>query len=128
GMMGALTWLEGTAAETDSPLKRLMTAEYELVGKLLGLARSKETGSPRRHAPEATSRGADVEEPDGPEAVSGRLKVVHKGEHRRPIRTCRCEVASGTALKVRLQLVSVEHIKYDPKDAEFAIDVEGRAI
>jgi hypothetical protein len=127
GMMGALTWLEAAAAETDSPLKRLMTAEYRLVGSFLGLEPSKETRSPRRHAAEVAASGADLKATDGPQAVSSRIKVVHKGEHRRPVRTRRCEVAVGTVFEAPLEFFSVEHIETDSLHAELAIDVEGRA-
>ena len=36
-MMSALAWLEGLAAEGDSPLKRLVLAQYRILGSILGI-------------------------------------------------------------------------------------------
>ena len=36
-MMSALGWLEGLAAEGDSPLKRLVLAQYRILGSVLGI-------------------------------------------------------------------------------------------
>ena len=36
-MMSGVEWLEAAAAERKSPLKRLMTAQYMLMGSMLGL-------------------------------------------------------------------------------------------
>lgn len=37
GLMSGLSWFEGVAAEGDNPLKRLATAEFRMLGSMLGL-------------------------------------------------------------------------------------------
>jgi hypothetical protein len=128
-MMGALTWLEGVSGERD-PLKRLMVAQYRLAGSLLGLTPSEEFGSSHREAPAAAS-GADAAAPahpapHGPDTFLGWVTVVLKGEHRRPVRIRRCDIARD-ALQGKVQFYSVAHIESESLTAEFAIDANGRA-
>ena len=60
-MMSALGWLEGLAAEGDSPLKRLVLAQYRILGSVLGIDPAAAAqpppeaamGQPRRRPPRA---------------------------------------------------------------------------
>jgi hypothetical protein len=127
GLMGAVTWLEGAAAERDSPLKRLLVAEYRLVGSILGLTLSEQTPSSPRRASEAAAQSMGPRGTDDSDATLNRVKVVLEGQHRRPVRTRRCEVATGAPLKAPVQFYCVEQIESDPLMALLDIDVEGRA-
>ena len=107
-----------------------MVAQYRLAGSLLGLTPSEELRSSHREAP-AAACGADAMPaahpgPRGPDTSSGWVTVILKGEHRRPVRIRRCEVARD-ALQGKVQFYSAVHIESEPLTAEFVIDANGRA-
>jgi hypothetical protein len=122
-MMSALTWLEGAAAEGDSPLQRLLVAQYRLVGQMLGVPAS-EGGKRRRRTPEPAAESEGTPVPDG--VSRGRVNFVLGSKHRRPVRARRYEVASGTLDDAPIEFYSAEHIESDPLTGRLTIDAEGR--
>ena len=83
-MMGGLTWLETAAAERDSPLKRLLAAEYRIVGSMLGLVPtdgSSPPGDPRRTKAQSKliGLGPRTNMPPPPPTQAARLLTIeHK--------------------------------------------------
>ena len=77
-MMSALGWLEGLAAEGDSPLKRLVLAQYRILGSVLGI----DPGEAVQPPPEAAM--------GQPEAAAARalraIAPIHRHDHRLPRR------------------------------------------
>ena len=130
-IQGALAWLERTADDPD-PVKRLLSAQYRLAGSMLGLAPSDAPRSPGGDAQERAAQSGDAVAPSrpGPEASyapANPVKVVLKGEFRRPVRVTRYEVASGT-LRSEVQFYSVADIESDPLKADLVIDGGVRAL
>jgi hypothetical protein len=124
-IQGALVWLERTADDPD-PVKRLLVAQYRLAGSMFGLTPSDAPRSRGGDAPERSAQGVDAAAPSRPEpgipyAPAGPVKVVLKGEFRRPVRIARYEVASG-ALRSEVQFYSVTDIESDPLKADLVID------
>jgi hypothetical protein len=77
-LMAGLGWLEGLASERGSPLRRLATSQYQIIGSLLGL-----TPADAREAP-TTRNGRDG---GGSTPVKTRrsppaLRIRHKGVKR----------------------------------------------
>jgi hypothetical protein len=123
-IQGALVWLERTADDPD-PVKRLLVAQYRLAGSMLGLTPSDAPRSSGGDAPERSARSFDAAAPSRPErgashAPAHPLKVVLKGQFRRPVRITRYEVASG-ALRSEVKFYSVTDIESDPLKADLAI-------
>jgi hypothetical protein len=121
-IQGALVWLERTADDPD-PVKRLLVAQYRLAGSMLGLTPSGAPRSSGGDAPERAAQSVDAAAPSraASYAPAGLLKVVLKGEFRRPVRITRYEVASG-ALRSEVQFYSVADIQSDPLKADLVID------
>jgi hypothetical protein len=130
-IQGALVWLERTADDPD-PVKRLLSAQYRLAGSMLGLTPSDAPRSPGGDAPDRSAQSVDAvapmrPEPGGSYAPAAPVKVVLKGEFRRPVRVTRYEVASG-ALRGEVQFYSVADIESDPLKADLVIDGGVRAL
>lgn len=130
-MMSALTWLEGLSAEGDSPMKRLMLAQYRLIGASLGLTpRSDGPPSASTSSPDATTRGADrasaAAAPKSPASLAG-LKVVLKGRGR-PVRVCSLDVSAPAPIdSVDVYFYNSTDINCEPLTARFEMDARGRA-
>ena len=129
-VMAALTWLEGLGAEGDSPLKRLMLAQYRLIGSTLGLtlpegARPLSTSIAEAALREARSAVTTESAPSKSYAPPG-VKVVLKTKGR-PVRVCHLDVATAPPLApTQIDFYSATHIESDPVEAMIAIDAEGR--
>jgi hypothetical protein len=65
-MMSALSWLEGVA-DDKAPLRRLMTAEYRMIGSLLGLGPA-ETPMPRDQTPSVKQTEQPAQTTGSPQA------------------------------------------------------------
>jgi hypothetical protein len=82
-VMAAVGWLEGLAAEKDSPMKRLVLAQYRILGSIL-----------RVDAAEAAQPTAEAAAPPEPAAAarsaptprSTDMTIVFRGGVRRPVR------------------------------------------
>jgi hypothetical protein len=74
-----LEWLESVANQPNSPLTRLLTAEYRMLGSLFGLATAdKPAADPASQTPQATSTQGDVSEPSAPPPASRRrVRIKH---------------------------------------------------
>jgi hypothetical protein len=98
--MNGLGWLEGVAADRRSPLKRLGSAQYRLLGALLGLV-SPDEPDPRRGR-EADSGETDADDPSAVRRTPAarhdtpRLpRIVHTGAQHRAVRFRHWELTRG---------------------------------
>jgi hypothetical protein len=129
-MTSALTWLEGLAAEDDSPIKVLARKQFQTVGEILGLA--EERGSSSAATPEGAARHETAASPLDPveskSYMSSRaVKIVLKGGGR-PVRVCRLETTAGAPLDpIEIHFYSVSPTDPEPLPARFAIDAAGHA-
>jgi len=101
--MAGLSWVEGFASQSDNPLKRLVTAQYRMLGALLGLT-SFETA-----VPPAGGKGASTPRREGDagrsqHAVTFRskpanrfLRIVHQSKTRRAVLVSTWHLESGAA-------------------------------
>lgn len=104
-MLSALQWVEGAAADNASPIKRFATAEFRLLGAMLGLLRDDHEGggkTPSRHSPRGASRGAagaPVDPPAGAAPATERrltaCQIRHDGKPGRAVRVVRWDFEGG---------------------------------
>jgi hypothetical protein len=104
-MMAALGWLEGVAADPGNPVKRFATAEFRLLGSLLGLTPFDRPGAPGRPDPGTATADQNVGQAarvarsathrSGFSADS--LRIVHTGPaaNRRAVQVRRWSLAPG---------------------------------
>jgi hypothetical protein len=79
-MVAGLHWLENAAAEPGSPIKRLLSAEYDIVGSLLGLKARQAAAGAKRRKSARKAEGPDSGGPAAPmqpAAVRQPVKIVH---------------------------------------------------
>jgi hypothetical protein len=126
-MMGGLTWLETAAAERDSPLKRLLAAEYRMLGALLGLVPT-DGSSPSGNAAsdEGSKQGNRARAEDEYAAASAQaarlLKIEHKkGPPFRPVRLGATDLAAVPTSRTNLLFYSVARIRSRPLTAELVV-------
>jgi hypothetical protein len=125
-MMGGLTWLEAAAAERDSPLKRLLAAEYGLLGSLLGLGAASPpvTKDESTSTDEATAgrsaRYADEKAATG-SAMERSVKIVHAKPPFRPVRIGAIEFGEVAPAGYGLMFYSVERVQSKPIAAELLV-------
>ena len=84
-VLSGLEWLEGLAAEPGSPWRRYATAQYKLLGALLGLKADAQPDTPSAAVP-ATPRPAS--KPTLVSAGAG-IRIFHGGKAGRPLRVLR---------------------------------------
>ena len=125
-MMGGLTWLETAAAEKDSPIKRLLAAEYRMLGSMLGLVATDgaaSTGEPATdESPKRGNRARAEDEYSAAVAQSARLlKIDHKGPHLRPVRIGEIDLGGVPAGRTKLLFYSVERIQSAPLSADLVV-------
>jgi len=83
-LLTGLAWLEGLAAEPGSPLRRYATAQYRLLGALLGLQLGKD--EPVASVPPHPEPHPAATRPEAPRSPARRVvSVVHCGGARRPV-------------------------------------------
>lgn len=103
-MLGGLSWLESVAAERDSPIKRLLAAEYRMLGAMMGLAPAQRDdaappGKPvRKGAASRAGRGDAAMEDWQVPTRSRSLTIRHKGDHRRAVRVVACDLGAVSDL------------------------------
>lgn len=107
-MMSGLGWLEGLAAESGSPLKRLASTEFRLLGQLLGLlaedgpaaagapspsAASPASWQPPRDAEPTQGNGGRQGVPKPSRNAAATLQIKHVGAQKRAVRVVAFELA-----------------------------------
>lgn len=130
-MMGGLTWLEGAAAERESPLKRILAVQYRMVGSMLGLGETESSPSatiPVR-AP-ASSHGGQPEgarsQTPGPTRLSARaLKIRHLGTDRRLVTIAAADFVAVTQPRTRLVFYNIDRINGETLGAELIMRGKG---
>jgi hypothetical protein len=103
-VMAGLSWVEGFASEGGNPLKRLVTAEYRILGALLGLTPS---DTPTAPTSGGSRDGSAQNQPGTPRAArysssrqsrpSARpLKIVHTSRARRAVLVSKWDIDGNT--------------------------------
>ena len=103
-MMAGLGWLEGAAADRGNPVRRLATAQFQLLGSMLGLLPAEAPGAGETHPPDEPSPaergGAAMRSTGTSEAGTGRTQPLIKHDKaangRRPVRVVEWELSSET--------------------------------
>jgi hypothetical protein len=130
-MMSALSWLEGVA-DDKAPLRRLMTAEYRMIGSLLGLG-SAETPMRRDQTPSAkqTEQAAQTAgSPQAPQTAGSqvdsfgapRATVKHTDESARYVYVRRLQVDRETIDNRVIYFHRLEENAREPFKGELVID------
>jgi hypothetical protein len=125
-MMRALSWFEALMAD-ESRLKRMSTAQFQLIGSMLGL-------SPDLRASSAGAAPVGTEPAESSDtktwhshAGDRNVKIVLK-EKGRPVRVCHLELATRKPIEpTQIYFYSVSDIKCGPLEAAFSMDVAGEA-
>lgn len=105
-LMAGLSWVEGLASDGGNPLRRLATAQYQLLGGLLGLLDAEKRSVEPRSGGEQAAAGDHVPRPSvDPRARGGRaapahIEIRHLGTRRRnavrrAVRLREWELAAG---------------------------------
>jgi len=87
-LLTGLEWLEGAASEPGNPLRRYASAQYKLLGALLGLSLDKDVatgGAPRSAEPTSASATAAPPEARRERTLAGNVSVMHRRGARRPV-------------------------------------------
>jgi hypothetical protein len=127
-LMGALAWLEAAAAQGDTPLRRILVAQYKMLGSLFGLT------TPTGHATEFAGQAAEAagradgarRGRHGPGDEAAAVRIVLKGEVKRPVWIRRWRVAASSALTVQVSFYNGEKLEHELKGV-VAIDAQGAA-
>jgi hypothetical protein len=117
-MMSALGWVEAFLAD-DSRLKRVSTAQFRLIGSLLGLVpdRDPSLDSPVQGAP------ATAEPVQSSDARNAKIVLKEKG---RPVRVKKLEFATREPIEqTGIYFYSVSHIESDPLEASLVRNASG---
>jgi hypothetical protein len=119
-MMSALGWVEAFLAD-DSRLKRVSTAQYRVIGSLLGLVPDRD---PSLDLP---NQGAPATEPvQSSDARGARIVLTGKG---RPVRVRKLEFASREPIEqTRIYFYSVSHIESGPLEASLVRSATGEVL
>lgn len=119
-MMNGLGWLETAAGgnEADSPIKRLLSAQYRLLGSVLGIGQS-------RPEPDGAP-AADISRP-AESAAPSRLAIFLDGSEKRPVLVRRFELSKeGVVQAAQLTFYSNERNRSEPIVGELEVDGGGR--
>ncbi len=126
-MMSALAWLEGLAAEGDSPLKRLVLAQYRILGSVLGIDPAEAVRPPPEAAmgqPEAAAAPRSAPSPHAaPSPRSTDMTIAFRGGVRRPVRDSRLRMTRGGDYTGEIDLYSPK--SGAPLKASLVIDERG---
>jgi hypothetical protein len=120
--MALVGWVETAAAEGGSPLKRLVMAQYRLLGAFLGITDAAKHGTAPGPAPPRPDTEPHDSATEPPRAVS--LRVQHTGQERRAIEIRACsymgDVVAGTT--IRVTFYTVEGQPQQPVNADVVVD------
>jgi hypothetical protein len=122
-MMSALSWLEGVA-DDKAPLRRLMTAEYRMIGSVLGLGSAETPARPDR-APAAKQAEPAPQTAGSPQANlpgAPRPTVKHADKRARYVNVRRLQVDGKTINELVIRFYRVEQSAGEPFEGELAID------
>jgi hypothetical protein len=143
-MMGGLGWLEGVAAERDSPLMRILTAQYRMLGSMLGLVptTTSATATASTHEGQSTRAGPPKKRSENlrrTKPSSHFLKVQHTGNDRRMVQVAAADIGdvasasrttltfyntiqAGTVARHRNKTLAAELVVRGKGDATIQID------
>jgi len=124
-IMSALAWLEAAAPGTapENPIKRLLTAEYHLLGSLFGLR-----APPRPPAaPAEPDAGTVAATARSSAAPAQRTTVLLRGDHKRPVIVRRLQLeADGPIGPETVTFYSAQAVERDPIPGSLRADQQGR--
>jgi hypothetical protein len=129
--MSFVEWLEGLAADRGNPLQRLASAQYRILGAMLGLVPGDGTEPRDGRAPDrAPGRGASARPAVGlarrEEAPPFAVRIKHAGRERRAVRVRVWEYAGGTGARQKIP-VKFYHVRDGSKPPlEGEIVIAGR--
>jgi hypothetical protein len=127
-LMSGLEWWEASVGDGRCPVKRLVAAEYQMIGTLLGLGPAQRAKKPPAGGAQAAGPSpAPAERKDRMErksdAAMRRLQVVHKGDKksRRAVGIEAWEIAATRALQTTVFFYSADPGKSEPIEAELTV-------
>lgn len=133
-MMTALSMLEAAAAQRGSPLKRLLSSQYRLLGGLIGIIPDEARAAPGNEQrseqaeagtnPTGSQRTARARAASPAESISIRLGKDIRG--RRLVRIGAVHFAGGAAGRRFVLRFYHERGACDPLDGTYSVDGEGR--
>jgi hypothetical protein len=127
-MLSGLSWLEGVA-DDKAPLRRLMTAEYRMIGSLLGLGSA--DGTTRRDQASSAKQAEQARaQPTGSQAdfpVAPRITVKHDVASARYVIVRRLQVDREKIGEVVIHFHRLEQNANEPIEGRLSI-AEGSAI
>jgi hypothetical protein len=128
--MGALSWIEGLAAEDGSPLTRFLTAQYRILGSLLGIEAGRPSAMPGARK-ESAAAGPDTQSPehiDPQDRRNPHVSVVLRGKCRRPVRLVRLDHDGKAPLDTQVLFYSVAHIESNEMTGQLTVNKDGHAM
>jgi hypothetical protein len=128
-MMAGLAWWEGSVAEGRCPVKRLVAAEYEMMGNVLGLSKR---AKPDTAASVSAGKAASAPEPEatprrGNAPSTPAIQVVHRGDRKdfRPVMVRVWELATRDEFSTQLYFFNVADSTMEPLEAELVVSGKG---
>jgi hypothetical protein len=129
-MLSGLEWWEGSVAEGRCPVKRLVAAEYQMIGQILGFTLpqgKKSSGGSAAASPSRPEPQPAAAAPRPAPAGARRLLVVHTGEkkQRRRVVVESWDLSSREGLDTAVFFHHAEHVEADAIPAELALADNG---
>jgi hypothetical protein len=120
--MSALSWFE-SVADDQAPLRRLLTAEYRMIGSLLGLGSAETPTRPDQTPPAKKAKQADqtVGSPQADVPGAPRTTVKHADKVARYVNVRRIQVDRQTIDKLVIYFHRIEHSTGEPFSADLVI-------
>jgi hypothetical protein len=120
-MMNGLAWLEGVA-DDKAPIRRMLAAEYRMIGTLLGLGAA-EAPARRSHASQAkqTTHAAQTAAPQDESTGVPRIAVKHADVSARYVNVRRLQVDRETINPLTICFHRLGHSASEPFTGTFAI-------
>jgi hypothetical protein len=120
-MMSALGWVEAFLAD-DSRLRRVSTAQFRLIGSLLGLVPDRDP-SPDSAVQAGPAPTKPVQSSD---ALKAKIVLKEKG---RPVRVQKLEFATREPIEqTSIYFYSISHIDSDPLEASLVRNASGEVL
>ena len=126
-MMSGLSWLESAAAERDSPIKRLLDAQYRILGTMMGMtpAGDKVAATP---PPTQTDSRRDTQTRGDTRATTRAARsiaVKHVGKHRRMVRIVDTDIGQVSAQRTAIAFYNARRPDLTPIDAVIIVRSRG---
>jgi hypothetical protein len=97
--MALLAWVEAAGVKKGSPLRRLVAAQYRLLGEVLGLGARPASEADDERTPARKSEAVGNADEGSPRAA---VRVKHTGPERRVVRVSAWEYTGGPGAEARI--------------------------